>query len=127
MDIQKAVKPKIGFRRRDAVGWLLLLPIIAIYIVFSWEPLIAGIRLSFYETQGFDTLGFVGLQNYIAVIKDPFFITALKNSRNCVFLIGFLPGFRRFSPSLVVSDQLLCLPEPFTPAKGFSWSRHTRP
>ena len=80
MNIQKAVKPKIGFRRRDAVGWLLLLPIIAIYIVFSWEPLIAGIRLSFYETQGFDTLGFVGLQNYIAVIKDPLFITALKNT-----------------------------------------------
>ncbi|MNS81441.1 hypothetical protein D3C72_1151550 [compost metagenome] len=23
--------------------------------------------------------------------------------------------------------QLLCLPEPFTPAKGFSWSRQARP
>ena len=24
-------------------------------------------------------------------------------------------------------DQLSCLPEPLTPAKGFSWSRHTSP
>ena len=27
----------------------------------------------------------------------------------------------------VARDQLSCLPEPLTPAKGFSWSRHTRP
>ena len=26
----------------------------------------------------------------------------------------------------VARDQLLCLPEPLTPAKGFSWSRHTK-
>ena len=30
-------------------------------------------------------------------------------------------------PVLVDIDQLLCLPEPLTPAKGFSCSRHTRP
>ena len=29
-------------------------------------------------------------------------------------------------PVSVPIDQLLCLPEPFTPANGFSWRRHTR-
>ena len=34
---------------------------------------------------------------------------------------------RRFTPLSVAIDQLLCLPLPFTPAKGFSCSRHTKP
>ena len=33
----------------------------------------------------------------------------------------------RFLPVSVERDQLSCLPEPLTPAKGFSWSRHTSP
>ena len=36
-------------------------------------------------------------------------------------------GFSSCTPSLVASDQLLCLPLPFTPAKGFSLSRQARP
>ena len=30
------------------------------------------------------------------------------------------PGDKRFTPLSVASDQLLCFPEPLTPAKGFS-------
>ena len=47
-------------------------------------------------------------------------IKAERNTRNCSFSCGVLPGFSRFSPSSVAIDQLLCLPEPLTPAKGFS-------
>ena len=34
---------------------------------------------------------------------------------NCMFDFGFLPGDNRFTPVFVNNDQLLCLPEPFTP------------
>ena len=44
-----------------------------------------------------------------------------------LFWLGVLPGENRFSPVSVESDQLTCLPEPLTPAKGFSCSRQTRP
>ncbi len=54
------------------------------------------------------------------------FITAVRKSRNKLFSCGFLPGSRRFIPVSVIIDQLLCLPEPFTPANGFSCSRHSR-
>ena len=54
-------------------------------------------------------------------------MTAVRNSRNCAFEEGVLPGSSRFSPLSVESDQLLCLPEPLTPAKGFSCSRQTKP
>ena len=40
---------------------------------------------------------------------------------------GVSPGPSRLLPNSSESDQLLCLPDPFTPANGFSWSRHARP
>ncbi len=53
-------------------------------------------------------------------------MTADRNTMNCRFSIGVSPGSSRFS-CLVPMDQLLCLPEPFTPLKGFSCCRQTRP
>ena len=61
-----------------------------------------------------------------ACVSTAFKIQARIN-KNCRFSCGRFPGSRRFCPSSVVSDQLLCFPEPFTPAKGFSCSRHTSP
>ena len=55
------------------------------------------------------------------------FRIAVKNKMNCAFEAGVFPGSKRFSPSLVDIDQLLCFPLPFTPSKGFSCKRHTRP
>ena len=40
---------------------------------------------------------------------------------------GVSPGFRRLLPSLSPMLQLTCLPEPLTPANGFSCSRQARP
>ena len=54
-------------------------------------------------------------------------MTAQRKSRNCAFSPGVSPESKRFMPVSVARDQLLCLPEPFTPSKGFSLSRQTRP
>ena len=54
-------------------------------------------------------------------------ITAAQKNRNCRFSAGVSPGSSRLCPVSVPIDQLLCLPEPLTPANGFSCSRHTRP
>ena len=54
-------------------------------------------------------------------------MTAVQKNRNCRFSEGVSPGSSRFMPVSVPIDQLLCLPEPLTPANGFSCSRHTRP
>src|SRR5689334_17492494 len=54
-------------------------------------------------------------------------ITAEQKTRNCALSCGLSPGLSRFSPESVDIDQLLCLPEPLMPAKGFSWSRQARP
>ena len=54
-------------------------------------------------------------------------MTAVKNSKNCAFSCGESPGSNKLMPVSVEMDQLLCFPLPLMPAKGFSWSRHTRP
>ena len=53
--------------------------------------------------------------------------TAATKIRNSLFDCGSGPGSKRFMPVLVSRDQLLCLPDPFTPAKGFSASRQVMP
>ena len=40
---------------------------------------------------------------------------------------GVLPGECKMIPVSVLSDQLLCLPLPLIPAKGFSWSKQRNP
>ena len=52
---------------------------------------------------------------------------AQKQQELRVFVRAYSPGSSRFTPVSVEMDQLLCLPLPLTPAKGFSCSRQTRP
>ena len=54
-------------------------------------------------------------------------MTAAQKNRKFMFSPGVSPGSIRLWPVSVPIDQLLCLPEPFTPANGFSCSRQTRP
>ena len=54
-------------------------------------------------------------------------ITAARNTRNCMLLWVSSRGSSRLTPVSVAIDQLLCLPLPLIPAKGFSWSRHSKP
>ena len=61
-----------------------------------------------------------------AWMSTAFMIQASTN-RNWIFSLGVSPGSRRLTPLSVARDQLLCFPEPFTPAKGFSWRRQVRP
>ena len=66
--------------KKDGPAWLIMMPFLITGIVFCWEPLLSGIRISFFETRGFETTEFVGFQNYIDVITDSVFLTALKNT-----------------------------------------------
>ena len=47
-------------------------------------------------------------------------ITEQRNVRNSRFVWVSSCGSSRLTPVSVDMDQLLCLPEPFTPANGFS-------
>jgi ABC-type sugar transport system permease subunit len=72
-----------GLIRRIALernSYLLVLPILALYGVFSIYPIVQTIQLSFFDARILGNSPFVGLANYIALIRDPVFVQTLRNT-----------------------------------------------
>lgn len=81
------------FMKKDLTGWLIMLPTILLFAFFVWEPLIESIRLSLYTAKGIRLVEFVGLQNYVKVLRHPDFLDAFSNTFIYIFwslIIGFL-------------------------------------
>jgi len=66
--------------RADIVAWLLMLPSLLMFLFFTWQPLVSGILLSFFQTKGYNVVKFIGLGNYQDVITNSSFNAALMNS-----------------------------------------------
>jgi len=78
--VKAAKKSKEKWRKRDLLGWLVMLPSLVLFAFFVWEPLLENIRLSFYSTKMYETVAFTGLKNYSQVIHDVDFLAAFKNT-----------------------------------------------
>lgn len=78
---------------KDLGAWLVMLPGLVLFIFFLWEPLVEAVRLSLYEAKGMTLIRFVGLQNYIEVMRGPDFWPSVINTFKYLFwslVIGFL-------------------------------------
>lgn len=78
---------------RDWSSWVLILPTLFAFFFFSWQPLVKGIFLSFFKTEGYEAVSFIGLQNYRDVIQNSAFQQTLLNSFMYVLwslIIGFV-------------------------------------
>ncbi len=61
--------------------YVLMLPFIVLFVVFTLVPVLISIGLSFTSFNLFETPQFVGFRNYINLIAfDPVFLTAIKNT-----------------------------------------------
>ena len=78
-------KKTFGRIRRNFSGWILLVPTIFLLCFVVLRPMFMGIVNSFYELEGFTPTEFVGLENYIQVIKDTKFIGTIWNTVSYVF------------------------------------------
>jgi multiple sugar transport system permease protein len=68
-------------RRRAGVGSLLfLLPMLVIFGLFSWWPIVRSVVMSVQETNLVEAATFVGLDNFRAVLADPLLGTAVRNT-----------------------------------------------
>lgn len=84
---------KIKWKKRDTIGWLVMVPTLILFAFFVWEPLIENIRLSLHSAVGYEIKEFVGFENYIKVLKNPTFIKAFKNTFSYTawsLIIGFV-------------------------------------
>lgn len=79
MNFRKKGIPPI--ERQEAIaGYVLLLPNFIGFLIFTAIPVMAGFVISFTDYTGFPGLGFVGISNYIKMVRDSQFIAALKNN-----------------------------------------------
>jgi multiple sugar transport system permease protein len=85
--------PRVARSRRrvrlSPVGWVrggglsalvFAMPMLVIFGLFSWYPIVRLGIISFQETNLFDPPTWVGLENFRSVIEDPLFATAVKNT-----------------------------------------------
>ena len=81
--------------RRTPVSWvrggglttlLFLLPTLLVFGAFSWYPIVRSVIMSLQHTNLVEAPTWVGLDNFTAVIHDPEFPTAVKNTVYFAFL-----------------------------------------
>jgi multiple sugar transport system permease protein len=72
----------------QVVPWLFLAPALAMFTVYVIAPIFQSMALSLYDWDGLGTPKYIGLANYVELVSDPDFHTALKN--NVIWLLGFL-------------------------------------
>ena len=96
------VMPKASSRRlprvrarfgRDGLGTAaFLLPLLVIFGVFSWFPIVRALVMSLQETNLVSEPTFVGASNFARVLADPLFATAVRNTAY-FSLLALLIGF----------------------------------
>ncbi|WP_170024012.1 sugar ABC transporter permease [Planctomonas sp. JC2975] len=83
------VRPPRPPRRRNPITWvrrgglttlLFLLPLLIIFGVFSWTPIVEAVVMSFQKTNLVTPAVFVGWDNFAAVFRDPTFWIAVRNT-----------------------------------------------
>lgn len=71
-------------------GWLLLLPALALLVLFTHYPAVANLWHSFFSTpKGARPARYVGLDNYRALVEDPIFWQSFVN--NFWYALGTIP------------------------------------
>jgi raffinose/stachyose/melibiose transport system permease protein len=73
------------------VGWLFVLPALLMYSVFVLQPLVLTIQYSLYRWNGVGPATWVGLSNYVTVLRDPDLLGAIINSFKLVLFFSIVP------------------------------------
>jgi putative aldouronate transport system permease protein len=79
--------------RKHFTLYLMMLPILLYFAIFNFYPLIQGFIISLQDFRLMGNSPFVGLDNYMTVLKDPLFWQALKNTLiigGGILAIGFI-------------------------------------
>jgi multiple sugar transport system permease protein len=73
-------------RRQQAVAaWILALPFVVLFLVFTAGPVLASLGMSFTDMRSVDTrtplaVEFVGIENYVELVQDPLFRKVTVNT-----------------------------------------------
>ncbi len=82
-------RPARRRRRRTPMTWIkgggpaalvFMLPMLVIFGVFSWGPIVESVVMSLQKTNFVAAPAFVGVDNFLAVFRDPLFPQAVANT-----------------------------------------------
>jgi raffinose/stachyose/melibiose transport system permease protein len=76
---------------RHLVGWLFVLPALAMYAVFVLQPLVLTVQYSLYRWDGVGPATWVGFANYATVLSEPKLVETLFNAFRLVVFFSFVP------------------------------------
>jgi len=91
--IRAAIEPSVGpqrpRRKRTPATWvrggglstlLFLLPMLFVFVIFSWSPIVQSVVMSLQKTNLLTPATFVGLDNFANVLADPLLGRAVLNT-----------------------------------------------
>lgn len=90
---QKAVEMSASVkkrnRRRNLTAYLFIAPNFVGFAVFTMIPIVVAVGMSFCKWDGSNPAEFIGLDNFISLFRDTFFVNSLFNT--FLYCIGTVP------------------------------------
>ncbi|RKX83393.1 MAG: sugar ABC transporter permease [Spirochaetes bacterium] len=119
------IKSLAGHFKRIRMLYLLILPAVLYFIIFTYFPVLNGFRISFQDYRFIGASKFVGLKNYIEAIHTPGFWRVFGNTLilglSNVILTAFIPMFLalllnevQFTPWKRFSQTIIYMPHLFS-------------
>ena len=90
-------------RRQNGIAYLLLLPLILLFGLFTVYPFFYGIFISLHRWDGFGTMTFIGFGNYLRALADETLYAAAFH--NVKYALGTVTGKLLFSLILALLMQ----------------------
>lgn len=66
--------------RRHLIAWLFLAPALLLFALFKFVPMVRAIDMSFYEVRPYLGDRWVGFENYVRVLTDGAFLSAIQQT-----------------------------------------------
>lgn len=89
---RRAHNPATWVRSGGLSTLLFALPMIFVFAIFSWLPIVRSVIMSFQKTNLLTPATWVGLDNFAAVLRDPLLGTAILNTAQFA-LLALILGF----------------------------------
>ncbi|MGC4176138.1 carbohydrate ABC transporter permease [Demequina sp.] len=89
---RRAANPATWVRGGGLTTLLFALPMIFVFTIFSWLPIIRSVIMSFQKTNLVQPATWVGFDNFTAVLRDPLLGTAIANT-GYFALLALIMGF----------------------------------